>query len=373
MYLLMVVTAKYVIDQLGASAVVGGWAGSVFIVGGLVARPVCGSFIDRAGHKKVLAAGAVASLLAVAFYPLATSVSSLLLVRFLHGVSSGITTTAAATIAAGIIPHEKRGEGIGYYSLGPTLATATGPFLGVFLSQHGSYGGVFAAVLLAAVAGVALVPLLSVPAPASAPPPPGDRARTGRAPRIGRFVERSVIPISLVCMTMSLCYSSIVAFLAVYSAEIDLVRAGSLFFVVYSGTVFLARPLAGRKLDTLGDNPVMYPALVAVAISFALLSQANSTLVLLVSAALLGCGSGVVRSCGQAIALKVAPAHRMGSATATFLTILDVGMTTGPLLAGALVPVLGYRGMYAAAAIVASGNVLLYYALHGAKTAPRTR
>jgi len=367
MYLLMVVTAKYVIDQLGASTVVAAWAGSVFIVGGLVARPVCGGVIDRVGHKKMLAAGVAATLLVIVFYPIAASVSSLLLVRFLHGVSSGITTTAAATIAAGIIPHEKRGEGIGYYSLGQTLATATGPFLGVFLSQHGSYGGVFTAVLLAAAAGVVLVPFLSVSPAALAV----GTAETGRVPRIGRLVERSVIPISLVSMTMSLCYSSVVAFLAVYSAEIELVRAGGLFFVVYSATVFLARPFAGRKLDALGDNPVMYPALVAVAISFGLLSQATSSLALLVSAALLGCGSGVIRSCGQAIALKVAPTHRMGPATATFLTMLDVGMTTGPLLAGALIPALGYRGMYAAAAIVASGNVFLYYALHGTRAASR--
>ncbi len=362
LYLMMVVTSKYAIEQLGASQALAGWAGGIFIVGGLIVRPFCGHSMDRLGRKRMLLLGVLASLCATALYPVVHGVQPLLIVRLLHGIASGITTTAAATIVAGIVPSDRWGEGIGYYSLGQTLATATGPFLGVFLSRDGTYGGVFIVALVTATLGVALVPLLSVE---DAGHSLAQRPRSATRPRLDGLVESSVVPISLVCMVVSTCYSSVVAFLAVYSAEIDLSVAGSLFFLAYSVAVFVARPLAGRRLDQRGDNAIMYPALVAFAVALALLSQANSGVALIASALFLGCGSGVVRSGGQAIALSVATVQRAAPATATFLTIMDIGMSVGPTLAGALVSVAGYRGMYAVASILASGNVLLYYVLHG--------
>lgn len=48
----------------------------------------------------------------------------------------GIASTATATIAAKIIPNERRGEGTGYYALSVVLAAAVRPFLGMFLSQY---------------------------------------------------------------------------------------------------------------------------------------------------------------------------------------------------------------------------------------------
>jgi hypothetical protein len=51
----------------------------------------------------------------------------------------------------------------------------------------------------------------------------------------------------------------------------------------------------------------------------------------------------------------------VGLATSTFFLSMDVGVALGPVLLGALVPALGYRGMYVTAAgVVVLG--LVYYA-----------
>ena len=55
--------------------------------------------------------------------------------RLIQGIALGIASTATGTIIAQILPAERRGEGIGYYSLSAILATAIGPFVGILLTQ----------------------------------------------------------------------------------------------------------------------------------------------------------------------------------------------------------------------------------------------
>ncbi|NIV34833.1 MAG: MFS transporter, partial [Anaerolineae bacterium] len=56
--------------------------------------------------------------------------------RFLHGIGVGIAATAIATVVAHLIPPSRTGEGIGYFSMSASLATAIGPFIGIFMMQH---------------------------------------------------------------------------------------------------------------------------------------------------------------------------------------------------------------------------------------------
>ena len=72
-------------------------------------------------------------------------------------------------------------------------------------------------------------------------------------------------------------------------------EAGAWYFFVYAVCIFLSRPFMGRLLDNRGENYVMYPLLLSFAAGMALLSQAESALVLLLSAAFVGLG--YVRLC----------------------------------------------------------------------------
>ena len=75
--------------------------------------------------------------------------------------------------------------------------------------------------------------------------------------------------------------------------------------------------------------------------------------VLLIGAALLlGFGVGTVQSCGLAMAVRVSSDERLGVANATFYMLLDVGVGIGPVLLGALVPLIGYSALYLCMAAV---------------------
>ncbi|WP_374226398.1 MFS transporter [Bacillus sp. sid0103] len=43
------------------------------------------------------------------------SITSLLIVRFFHGIGFGMATTATGAIVADLIPESRKGEGMGYY------------------------------------------------------------------------------------------------------------------------------------------------------------------------------------------------------------------------------------------------------------------
>lgn len=128
-YLLIVIMTAYAMDTFDSSPSEAGLAASIFVIGALVARLFCGRWIERVGRRKMLITGTILSLAMTLFYFGLNNIWSLYIIRFLHGVAYGIAATAVGTIVTNIIPKSRRGEGIGYYMLSTTLATAIGPFL----------------------------------------------------------------------------------------------------------------------------------------------------------------------------------------------------------------------------------------------------
>jgi apolipoprotein N-acyltransferase len=48
-----------------------------------------------------------------------------------------------------------------------------------------------------------------------------------------------------------------------------------------------------------------------------------------------------------------------------------MGVGFGPVLIGAIIPIVGFRGLYVTLAIVVFASIILYYFLHGKKKAIR--
>jgi MFS family permease len=364
-YLLMVFISGYAMERFHARPSQAGLATSIFVIGSLLARLLSGKWIERIGRGKMLKIGVIASFILCLFYFAANNILSLLLVRFLHGAAFGMTTTAVMTIVAAVIPGERRGEGLGYFMLSVTLGTATGPFLGMLISQHGSFVMVFAA--CAAAAGLSMIFALFVSVPELSLTKQQLEGLKGF--RLTSFLEPKALPIAIVCGVIFFCYSSVLSFLASYVREAGLVEAGNLFFVVFSAAVLLSRPYAGRLFDVRGENSAMYPAILAFVTGLVTLSQAHRGYTILLSGVLVGIGSAAIQSLSQAISVKITEPHRVGLATSTFFISMDAGVGIGPFVLGLFIPLVGYRGIYMGTGIVAFTCLVLYYLLHGRKAA----
>jgi MFS family permease len=361
MYLLIVSISPYAIERFHSSPSQAGLAAGIFMIGILVARLFTGKWIELIGRAKLFRTGMALCLVTSLLYFAVRGIGSLVVIRILHGASLGIGSTAATVIAADIVPRERRGEGLAYYMLGITLATAIGPFLSVFMTRHGNFDAVFAFCAVSAAVSLAIAFFISIPEISLS----NEQLEATKGLRVTSFIEPKAVPIAAVCGIVYFCYSSVLSFLTVYAKEAGMMDAASIFFVVYSAAVLLSRPYAGRLFDSRGENTVMYPAIIIFVIAMFVLGQAHYGYTLLLSAALMGLGLAAVQSTSQAISIRVTPPHRIGLATSTFFVMLDVAIGVGPFVFGLFVPSIGFRGVYAGGAVVALACVLLYYVLHG--------
>ena len=356
-YCLMVVVADYAMKQYGSPASIAGLAASIFIIGALVSRVVTGGIMDRVGRKRLLLIVSALEVVFSALYLVGLDLGVLFVLRFFHGFCYGAGSTTVGTIVTSIVPNSRKGEGIGYYMLSVTVGAAVGPFLGMFLTQVAGYQLLFAAATFIAVGNLVSVVLLKVP---EGRRPSSRAAAAAKAARVRKhkfgvkdFLEFTIMPLSSTCAVLYFCYSSLLTFLTPFSAEAGLEAASSFFFVVYAIATFVTRPFTGKLFDVKGDKYVMIPSFLAFIVGMALLSTVHHPVAMLVAAGLLGFGVGTIQSSALALCVRMAPDSRIALANSTFYMFLDLGVGIGPLVLGAIEPVLGYRGLFISMSVVA--------------------
>lgn len=123
--------------------------------------------------------------------------------RFLHGAIFGVTSTAAAAVAALVLPLSRKGEGIGYFALSTNLAMVVGPLVGLLLMQYWGPSAVFFFLILGAL--FTLIAMICNALPSSVTRP----SASFRSFSVTDLIEpRSVIPSlfgGLVFFPMAVC------------------------------------------------------------------------------------------------------------------------------------------------------------------------
>lgn len=362
-YLLIAIIAVYATDQFHASPGIAGLTAGIFVLGAILGRLYAGSSIEQVGQKKMLYLGFIFYLVTTLFYFVANNLTLLIVIRIFHGAAFGMTSTATGTIVAKIIPNERRGEGTGYYALSTTIAAAIGPFLGMLLMQYAN----FSVNLMVCTVALGISFLMAFSLNVSGEKLTSRELVPAKRIKMDYFLEVKAIPISIITAIACFSYSSILSFIASYSKEINLMEAGSFFFIAYASAILVSRPFTGRWFDRKGENFVIYPAFVLFAAALLTLGQAQHSYSVLLAGVLLGLGYGNFFTSAQALAIKVSPQHRIALATSTFFIFADIGSGIGPFLLGSVIPVLGFRGLYLSMSLVVVVNIGLYYVLHGRK------
>ncbi|AMM95221.1 multidrug MFS transporter [Peribacillus simplex] len=366
-YVLMVTLTIYTMDSFHASQAQAGLASSIFVLGAVLVRPIAGKKIDKIGRRKMLLGSLILFLAASIGYFLVNSLPLLLIDRLIHGFAFGLATTATGTIAADIIPNERRGEGTGYFAMSTNLAMAFGPFIGLLITQHFSYSIIFYAASLFAAFSLVASLFMNVP----------EGEKRGALPqkgfKISDYFEKRALPISIFIGFAGFTYSSILSYLTSFAKEMDLMDAASFFFVVFAVFLLASRPFTGRMFDVKGENAVIYPSLFLFAMGMVILSQSHHGITLLIAGAFIGVGYGTFQSSCQAISIKESPSNRMGLATSTFFTMYDFGIGVGPFLLGFLIPFTGFKGLFMGMSIFAFALIGIYYLAHGKKASARKK
>jgi len=366
-YILATAFPLYVKDIFNGNEQQMGLAITIYSLGIILIRPFSGQWVDLFGKKKMAVLGLAIFLIASIGYFGAMGIIIFLAIRFLHGMSYALASTATTTIASSIIPTSRQGEGVGYFSMFMSLAMVIGPACGLFLWKDKNI-----TILLLAACIISVLSLLF----ALAMRVPQQKQTTTEAVQItetttkkkrmhwSNFVEVKALPIAVLAFLLAFSYSSLSGFLASFTAEINQTKVASLFFVVFAMMIVVFRPIVGKAFDKYKEHYLYYPAILLFAAGLIFLSQAHSGKMVLISGLVMGIGYGALFSCFQALTVKQSPIHRRGIATATFLLFFDMGYGAGSYFMGLIASIVNYSTMYAVAGMITLFSVILYYLFH---------
>jgi MFS family permease len=357
MFTIMSTIPLYSLNVLELNERVAGIATGLFVAGMLLARLAAGGIAKRIGFRALMSIGVISMVVVSSGYFFVSGPLLLFAVRFLSGLAFGLVSNTNITIIASIIPRERSGEGMAYYTMGQVLSMAIGPFFGITLGGTGHFTEVFLiGTLLPAIA----IPMLPFFRLGSVPVPAGHAGSF-----LDRFIDRRVLPIAGLTFLIFICNSSATSFIAVFAEQNDLIKAAGVFSLFNAGVIFVSRPFVSKLFDRKGAKIVVFPAIACVALGLLILMLAHNGVSLVLAAIPTGLGLGSVQSTFNAMIIHLVPKDRLSQASATLYIAFDSSAAIGPVVAGALIPLIGFRGLFGVALVMALICELLFGVVSG--------
>ena len=138
-YIMVAALPIFIMDTLGGGDMEAGLAMTAFQIGAVSCRPLAGRIIDAVNKQKLMRGATAAFFLVMFAFNWFHSEQAIYALRLLHGCIFALATTAAAAMAALVLPASRKGEGIGYFALSTNLAMVVGPLIGLLII--GNLGG----------------------------------------------------------------------------------------------------------------------------------------------------------------------------------------------------------------------------------------
>ncbi len=343
------ILSRYVNDIGSTNAVAGAMAASMTIVM-MISRPLFGNLIDRTGRRPVIRISGVLFALNTAVYMLPLPVNGLFAVRVLHGVSQSMYCVSTQTMVADVVPEERLVDGIGYFGVSSSLATALGPMIGLWVYEQFGASALFT--MMTAFAALGAATALGIRAnfkPERLP------ERRGLGGQLKGLVEVTALLPGLVVFCGMLCYGSASNFLSTCAVARGIPNI-SLFFTFASGAMILMRFSTGRITRAFGIFKPVAGGICLVAGSFVLLAFANSLPLMLIAGAIYGFGMGLVQPLLNVVIYRFCGPARRGAASATFGLLSDMGQGLGAAIWGVTTTSVGYTPTFLIAACCAMGG-----------------
>lgn len=344
-------TLPLFVTAIGGGAKQVGLVTGIFMISAIAIRPFAGVLAKRFNKKYLLIFGIVISACSTGAYYLASDVSVLLLIRLIHGAGFGLATTYFATIAAEIIPKERRGEGIGYFGVGETIAVSVGPMIGIVALELYDFERLFLggmSILLLAVLMAVLV---------RRRPEARDTAEKGMVKV--KVLERRVLFPSFLILLVGIAASGIMSFFSLYAIEKGFQSVGMFFFLIAAAS-FLIRLISGKIFDRFGAGAILIPASIFSIAGLSILYIAQTNAMFFTAAICYGFGFGSIFPAIQTWCINLVEEHEHEDAMGTFFNFFDMGIGGGSLLLGVVATIYSYQTLYIASVLVYLLFLLLY-------------
>lgn len=342
------------VNWAGGSVALAGGLTMLLTVASLVMRLFSGPLTDKLGRHKVMLIGVLLYLFSMLLIALWPAMGVIAAMQLLFGAGIANLTTASGAAVVDVTPPSRLGEGLGYYTLGNSIAMAIGPSLG--LALIGSTEN-YAAMYFCAAALLAVTGVLCWQVRYQAPP-----TELHKKFDLREVLEPATIPASVIQFFAIFSFTSVISYVASYAQQQGIGGVGS-FFVVYAVGMILVRLVVGKVVDRYSEKLVTVLAFLVMAGAFVGIVYAVDLAALMAAALALGFGQGAVMPALQKAAMKYVPPQRRGAGNATYQLFADIGTGFGAAVWGVLAETAGYASIYWGAAGLCLLSVGLTFAI----------
>ena len=323
-----------------------------------LSRPFSGKVTDTVGRVPVMAFGSIVCFVCGFLYPYLLTVWGFLILRLIHGFSTGTKPTATAAYVADVVPASRRGEAMGTLGLFTAMGMSLGPAIGSWLAHAFSMNVMFWTSSAFALLSIGI--LLRMPETLVNTQP----FRFGLLKlKKEEIFDRQALPPFIVLLLQSVGYGVVVTLISTLSTSLGITNKG-LFFTVYTLGV---RLVFSRTSDRYGRVPVLIFSTALLAVSMALLIVAQTPFIFWTAALLYGFASGMNSPTVQAWTADLADEATRGRAMATMYIALEAGIGLGALGSGWLLNhidgdagITASFAMSALLALVATGYLIVF-------------
>lgn len=312
---------------MGGEAYLGGVVG-MFTLAAFLSRFISGRIADRAGRRKVMLIGSAVTAVAGFGYLVATSITTFMLLRFFHGLSTGFRPPGTSAMLADRIPKHRRGEALGYLGVAGNAGMATGPALGSWLTVEWGIEWMFIASALIGMASVALTWPLEETLPAARPVNRSDFNLLN-----GGLIDPNAWPAALVLLPVALAFGIYLTITPDFVDHLGYVYKGSFNTIIVASSIAM-RFIAGRMSDRHGRIPVLLAGTALMTVGMVTLGSAETKGMATVGALLYGASIGINMPTVFAWTTDLAQPGKVALALGTMLMALEVGIGAGAVYSG---------------------------------------
>jgi MFS transporter, DHA1 family, multidrug resistance protein len=347
------------IRSLGVPVSTLGFIAAASTVVGIVVSLPAGILSDLIGRRRVILVAAIVFATAPFLYLLITVPWQLVLVRIYHGLATAILGPVAMAAVADTY-EQKRGERMAWYSSATMIGRFIAPFVGGILIFGTDFRWVYLADGFAGVLTLLAAIRLPLATATSDSAWQAFQRQRGNYGQEIAFVFRhaGILATSGIEAVQYFAFGCLETFLPVYLNE----KLGysawkiGILFTVQILTAALTKPVMGRLSDRYGRVPLISAGLAVGGITLAVFILSSNYLVFAVLIALFGLGLATVTASTSCLVADLSRSQGRGGALGILSSIMDIGHSAGPMVAGVLITASSYRMTFG---IVGSSLVII--------------